>query len=92
MMVASALVLAAAAGASAAPTNLGPGAGAWRTEPPEKHGMTTAGLAIAARQVAEMAPVRHCFLVVKDGVVVQESYYGRSQVESKYESDSLAKT
>ena len=92
-VIAVAWTLAHVAGsASTAPTRLGPGAGAWRTEPPEMHGMTSAGLAIAATQVAEMAPIRHCFLVVKDGVIVQESYYGESQVESKYESDSLAKT
>jgi CubicO group peptidase (beta-lactamase class C family) len=76
----------------ASATSLGPGSGAWKSEPPEEHGMTTAGLAAAASLVEHMAPLRHCFLVVKDGVLVQESYYGVSKAENKYESDSLAKT
>jgi hypothetical protein len=73
-------------------SSLGPGAGAWHTGSPEDHGLSSVGLQIAAGLVDTMAPLRHCFLVVKNGEILHESYYGRSQVESKYESDSLAKT
>ena len=77
-------------GAAPAP-GLGPGRGPWRAEPAERHGLSTAGLAKAAALVQEMAPERHCFLVVKDGVVVHETYYGNSTPTSRYESDSLGK-
>ena len=82
----------AARAAAAAPApGLGPGRGPWRAEPAERHGLSTAGLAKAAALVQEMAPERHCFLVVKDGVVVHETYYGNSTPTSRYESDSLGK-
>ena len=78
--------------AAGAPTpGLGPGRGPWSAEPAERHGLSTAGLAKAAELVQEMAPERHCFLVVKDGVVVHETYYGNSTPTSRYESDSLGK-
>lgn len=70
---AAALLLVAGCGA-APPSALGPGAGPWRTDRPEAHGLSTAGLKLAAQQVAEMAPLRQCFLVVKDGAIVHEEY------------------
>jgi hypothetical protein len=72
-------------------SGLGPGAGPWTSAPAEAHGLSSAALATAAELVAEAAPQRHCFLVIKDGVIVHERYYGDSNASSKYESDSLGK-
>lgn len=74
-----------------APKPLGPGAGPWTSAPAEAHGLSSAALAAAAEHVAEAAPQRHCFLVVKDGAIVHESYFGDAHAGSKYESDSLGK-
>jgi hypothetical protein len=73
------------------PTPLGPGAGPWRSAPAEAHGLSSTALAAAADAVAEAAPDRHCFLVVKDGAIVHERYYGDANAGAKYESDSLGK-
>ena len=73
------------------PTPLGPGSGPWRSAPAEAHGLSSAALAAAAQAVAEAAPDRHCFLVVKDGAIVHESYFGDANAGDKYESDSLGK-
>ena len=75
----------------AAADNLGPGSGPWKSEPAEKHGLSSAALAAAAVQVAAAAPQRHCVLVIKDGVLVHERYFGTSTADSRYESDSLGK-
>ena len=71
--------------------DLGPGAGPWVSEPAEQHGLSSAALAAAAALVAKEAPERHCFLVVKNGVIVHEQYFGNSSAGDKYESDSLGK-
>jgi hypothetical protein len=83
--------VAAAATARAVDTGLGPGAGPWQSEPAEKHGLSSAALAAAATRVHAAAPQRHCVLVVKDGVLVHERYFGASTAASRYESDSLGK-
>ena len=71
--------------------SLGPGAGPWRVEPPEAHGLDGTLLAAAADTAARLVPERFCLLVVKDGVIVHEStFVNRS--DTQYESDSLAKT
>ena len=71
--------------------SLGPGAGPWRTEPAEAHGLNATSLAAAAATVAKLVPQRYCLLVVKDGVIVHESTYANTS-STTYESDSLAKT
>ena len=76
---------------TAALHSLGPGAGPWRVEPPEAHGLNGTLLAAAAETAARLVPERFCLLVVKDGVIVHEStFVNRS--DTQYESDSLAKT
>ena len=70
---------------------LGPGAGPWTSAPAEAHGLSSVALAAAAEAVAKAAPERHCFLVVKDGVIVHEKYFGDANAGAKYESDSLGK-
>jgi CubicO group peptidase (beta-lactamase class C family) len=60
-------------------------------EPPEQHGLSTALLAKAAETIRTRAQERYCLLVIKDGVIVHETYYANTS-SSVYESDSLAKT
>ena len=84
-------LLAHRAAAAAAAGGLGPGSGPWRSEPASRHGLSAAALAAAATRVQAAAPERHCLLVVKDGVLVHERYFGNSTAASKYESDSLGK-
>lgn len=86
-----AALLPAAHAAVADSLGLGPGRGAWRTGVPEEHGLSTAELAAAAAAVQARAAERYCLVVVKDGVIVHESYFANTS-ESIYESDSLAKT
>ena len=71
--------------------SLGPGKGAWMEEPAAAHGLSAKLLSKAAEEVRLRAPNRYCLLVVKDGVIVHETYYANTS-ESVYESDSLAKT
>lgn len=74
-------------------TMLGPGPHAWQTATPEAHGLSSAVLAAAAQQVQALAPERGCLLVVKDGVLVHESYGAKGGGrEAQYETDSLGKT
>ena len=73
------------------PSALGPGSGPWTSAPAEAHGLSSVALAAAAEAVAGAAPDRHCFLVVKDGVIVHERYFGDANAGAKYESDSLGK-
>ena len=78
---------------SAAAPVLGPGSGPWQRSAPEAHGLSTPALAAAASLVAALAPQRQCLLVVKDGVIIHETYAktpgnGRGK---EWETDSLGK-
>lgn len=53
---------------------LGPGLGPWVVEDPSEHGLSAANLKLAGERLAKMAPTRDCFVVVRDGVVVHDSY------------------
>lgn len=53
---------------------LGPGLGPWVVEDPSAHGLSAANLKLAGERLAKMTPVRDCFVVVRDGVVVYDSY------------------
>jgi CubicO group peptidase (beta-lactamase class C family) len=70
---------------------LGPGPKEWQVDTPENHGLDSAKLKAAAELTARVAPERYCLLVIKDGYLIQESYFGNSS-EALYETDSLGKT
>ena len=70
---------------------LGPGPNEWQIDTPENHGLISAKLKAAAEATAVVAPERYCLLVIKDGYLIQESYFGNSS-DSLYETDSLGKT
>ena len=70
---------------------LGPGRGEWLVDKAENHGLNSAALSAAAKLTAKVAPERYCLLVVKDGVIIEEQYFGNTS-ESLYETDSLGKT
>lgn len=72
-------------------SSMGPGRGAWQEGAPEDFGMSSELLKKASAEVARLAPERYCLLIVKDGVIVHETYY-RNTSETTYEADSLAKT
>ena len=73
-------------------STLGPGSGKWRVEPPELHGLSTRALANASSQVNDFVPVRDCFLVIKDGVIVHEQYWSNKSKDSMLTSDSMGKS
>ena len=55
-------------------SQLGPGPGEWLVEDPRVHGLSSAKLAMAAERHARELDQRDCLLVVKDGVIVHETY------------------
>lgn len=63
---------------------LGPGAGPWVVGKPEEHGLSSALLAAAAKEAAARVPERYCILVVKDGVIVSESYFNNETSTGRY--------
>ena len=87
-MVSTIYTMIAVASASA---GLGPGNGAWQTGSPEANGLSSKALAQADVDVNSLAPVRHCLIVVKNGVIVKESY-AEGTATTLRETDSLAKT
>jgi CubicO group peptidase (beta-lactamase class C family) len=72
------------------PSLLGPGRGPWQRGSPEAHGLSAEALSSAAQRVADTVPTRDCLLVVKDGVLVHESYPTGGETQ-QYETDSLGK-
>ena len=72
------------------PSSLGPGRGPWQRGPPEEHGLSAAALSAAAQRIADTAPTRDCLLVVKNGILVHESYATGTE-STQYETDSLGK-
>jgi CubicO group peptidase (beta-lactamase class C family) len=68
--------IAAAIGVASA--QLGPGSGAWETATPASVGLSDAALTDAAKAVSSAVSGRNCFLVVKQGKIVKEEYYGSS--------------
>ena len=80
-----------AAAATAAAPGLGPGRKEWQIDTPENHGLDSATLSAAANLTAKVAPERYCLVVIKDGYLIHESYFGNSS-EALYETDSLGKT
>ena len=78
---------------SAPHAGLGPGLGPWTVEDPRAHGLSAPNLKLAGERLARMAPVRDCFVVVRDGVVVYDSYRTPDvHNESLLPIDSIGKT
>ena len=74
----------------------GPGAGAWQTATPESQGLDSRELADVALSIQEAyksyGQDRQCFLVVKNGFIVFEEYYGDFKQDSVREVMSLTKS
>ena len=83
---------AAATAAARGPPTPGPGLGPWASEPPGPHGLSASNLALAAQRLATATPVRDCFVVVRNGVVVHESYRSGMDNSSLVLIDSIGKT
>lgn len=81
-----------AAGGEVGLAGLGPGPGPWRHAEPERFGLDGAALRRAAEAAMIAAPDRYCILVVKNGMIVYESYDKGGGEDAAYEADSLAKT
>jgi CubicO group peptidase (beta-lactamase class C family) len=70
MMLPALLLLIAAAEAE----QLGPGAGPWETATPESQGLSTELLDLVEQRVDEAMSDRLCYIVVKNGKIVHETY------------------
>lgn len=57
----------------------GPGAGPWQKASPADEGLSAEALQAAADAVNSAVSSRKCFLVVKNGKIVHEQYYGSSE-------------
>lgn len=68
----------------------GPGPNEWQIDSPEKHGLDSDELDKAARNVQEINE-RYCFLVVKDGVLVHETYW-KGNKDTTHTAYSVGKT
>lgn len=67
--------------ASSVAAQLGPGAGPWETATPESQGLSSELLIAAERRVDEVMNDRLCYIVVKNGYIVHETYH-RGHTES----------
>ena len=72
MLVCALLAATAMLATPASARNLGPGAGDWTSEAPEKHGLSSSALLKAANEIYLRANERYCLLIAKDGVLVHE--------------------
>lgn len=70
----------------------GPGPGEWTVDTPENHGLSSDNLKLAGKQVEERLPIRNCFVVAKDGVIVHEDYWNGASKDTPIETDSAGKT
>lgn len=67
---------------------LGPGMAPWRAAPPEAHGLDAADLSRAAN-LLEGVPHRDCLVVIKDGELVHETYYGDARRDARLATDNV---
>jgi CubicO group peptidase (beta-lactamase class C family) len=70
----------------------GPGPLPWVPTNPESHGLSAAALAAASSRLSALLPHRYCFLVVKDGHLVHESYSAGNRSSTQIRSQSMGKT
>ena len=72
---------------------LGPGQLPWGDPvAPAQVGLSLSQLRGAAARLQSLLPTRECFVVVKDGELVFEEYYGNVTKETKVTSDSMGKS
>lgn len=71
---------------------LGPGKGEWVVSEPEKYGLDKKELAAAVDMVGKLVPERGCLLITKGGEIIVEDYYDKFGADTKWETDSMAKT
>jgi len=86
--VAAAVLLAASAGAR----SMGPGKGPWETATPESQGLSSEELREAEEAVNRNVGGRVCYLVVKNGKIVQETYRGGWSESSTRQAWSATKS
>lgn len=86
--VAAAVLLAASAGAR----STGPGKGPWETASPESQGLSSEELKAAEEAVNSNIGGRVCYLVVKNGKIVHETYRGGWSESSTREGFSTTKS
>jgi len=73
--------------------NLGPGRGPWEFATPESQGLSTDALRAAEERVnEEMGGDRFCFIVVKNGYMVHETYRRGHQPSSLFGAWSATKS
>ena len=73
-------------------SQLGPGPGEWLVEDPRVHGLSSAKLAMAAERHARELDQRDCLLVVKDGVIVHETYREGGDEDTLHYLDGVGRT
>ena len=73
-------------------SQLGPGPGAWLVEAPGVHGLSAAKLGVASQRHASELDQRDCLLVVKDGVIVHESYREGGDLDTLHYVDGVGAT
>jgi CubicO group peptidase (beta-lactamase class C family) len=71
---------------------LGPGAGPWTVATPESVGLSPEALRISEETVNDRVGGRVCYVVIKDGKIVQETYRGNGGVDSISEGYSTTKS
>ena len=72
-------------------SQLGPGPGEWLVEDPRVHGLSSAKLASAAERHARELDQRDCLLVVKDGVIVHETYREGGDADTLHYLDGVGR-
>ena len=73
-------------------SQLGPGPGEWLVEDPGVHGLSSTKLASAAERHARELDQRDCLLVVKDGVIVHETYREGGDADTLHYLDGVGRT
>ena len=71
---------------------LGPGAGPWQTATPESQGLDAEQLRLAEERVNEQMGDRLCYLVIKNGLIVHETYRRGHTESSLHAGWSTTKT
>ena len=72
-------------------SQLGPGPGEWLVEDPGVHGLSSAKLALAAERHARELDQRDCLVVVKDGVIVHETYREGGDADTLHYLDGVGR-
>ena len=71
--------------------SLGPGPGEWLVEAPRVHGLSSVKLSDASQRHSRELEQRDCFVVVKDGVIVHETYREGGDLETLHHIDGVGR-